>query len=107
MTKPRRPNGLPSRQEIVDFIAASPIPVGKREIAKAFKVRPADRVALKGLLKDIERSGPAERTQRRSFAPRGALPEIAVVEIFAVDAEGEALCRLLGADPDDEQTPQI
>jgi ribonuclease R len=105
--KPRRPNGLPSRQEIVDFIAASPIPVGKREIAKAFKVRPADRVALKGLLKDIERSGPVERTPRRRFAPVGALPEIAVVELFAVDAEGEALCRLLGADPDDPDQPHI
>jgi ribonuclease R len=100
VTKPRRPHGLPSRQEIVEFIAASPIPVGKREIAKAFKVRPAERVALKGLIKDIERSGPVERTGRRRLAPVGALPEIAIVEIHAIDAEGEAWCRPLGDQPD-------
>jgi ribonuclease R len=104
--KPRRPNGLPSRQEIIEFIAASPSPIGKREIAKAFKVRPADRVALKGLLKDIERAGPVERAGRR-LAPTGALPEIAVVELFALDEGGDALCRLLGADPADPQTPRI
>ncbi|HVJ50852.1 MAG TPA: ribonuclease R [Aliidongia sp.] len=100
MTKPRRPNGLPSRQEIVEFIAASPFPVGKREIAKAFKVKPADRVALKGLLKDIERSGPVERTQRRRLAPAGALPEVAVVELYEIDAGGDAWCRPLGDMPD-------
>ena len=49
--------GLPSREDILDFIAKSPVPVGKREIARAFKVAPAHRVALKGLLKEIERSG--------------------------------------------------
>jgi len=100
VTKPRRPNGLPSRQEIVEFIAASPFPVGKREIAKAFKVKPADRVALKGLLKDIERSGPVERTQRRRLAPAGALPEVAVVELYEIDAGGDAWCRPLGDMPD-------
>jgi ribonuclease R len=105
--KPRRPNGLPSRQEIIDFIAASPSPIGKREIAKAFKVRPADRVALKGLLKDIERTGPVERASHRRFAAAGPLPEIAVVELCAIDEEGEALCRLLGADPADPAAPQI
>ena len=44
---PRKgPGSLPTRQQVVDFIASSPIPVGKREIAKAFKVGSADRVAL-------------------------------------------------------------
>jgi len=105
--KPRRTNGLPSRQEIIDFIAASPSPIGKREIAKAFKVRPADRVALKGLLKDIDRAGPIERGPRRRFAPAGLLPEIAVVELFAIDEGGEALCRLLGADPAETAPPLI
>ncbi|GGF36684.1 ribonuclease R [Aliidongia dinghuensis] len=95
----RVPGGLPTRQQIVEFIAQSPVPVGKREIAKAFKVGSADRVALKGLLKDIERSGPVERGPRRRLAPVGALPEIAVVEIAGIDAEGEPIVRLLGSDP--------
>ena len=51
MARPRREaGGLPSREEILEFIAKSPTPVGKREIARAFKLGPRDRVALKGLL---------------------------------------------------------
>jgi ribonuclease R len=97
---PRRgPGSLPTRQQILEFIAASPIPVGKREIAKAFKVGSADRVALKGLLKEIERSDPVERGPRRRLAPVGALPEIAVVEVTGIDPDGEPLVRLLGSDP--------
>jgi ribonuclease R len=107
VTKPRRPNGLPSRQQILDFIKASSTPVGKREIARAFKVRPADRVALKGVLKDIARTGPVEREPRRRLAPAGLLPEVAVIEVFTVDKNGDAWCRLLGADPEAADQPQI
>ena len=98
---PRKgPGSLPTRQQVIEFIAASPIPVGKREIAKAFKVGSADRVALKGLLKEIERSGPVERSHHRRLAPADALPEIAVIEVTGIDAEGEPVVRLLGSDPD-------
>ena len=37
---------LPTREERLDFIAESPTPVGKRDIVRAFKVAPAERVAL-------------------------------------------------------------
>ncbi len=84
---------LPSREEILDFIATSPNPVGKREIARAFKVAPANRVALKGLIKEIERSGEAERGPKRRLAVPSALPEIAVIEIVATDLDGEMTAR--------------
>src|ERR1700737_4152720 len=86
---------MPSRDEIIDFIATSPTPVGKREIARAFKVDPGDRVALKGLIKDIERSGQVERGPKRRLAPVGALPEIGVVGIVDIDLDGEATARPL------------
>jgi ribonuclease R len=111
-TKPRsRTGNLPSRQEILAFIAASPVPVGKREIAKAFKIGPANRVALKGLIKEIERAGPTEpapvqRQRGRRLAPAKALPEIAVIELVRIDENGEALCRLLGAEQG-EDMPRI
>ncbi len=87
--------GLPSREDILDFIARSPIPVGKREIARAFKVPPAHRVALKGLLKEIERSGAVERGAKRRLAPIDSLPEIGTIEITGVDEDGELLGRPL------------
>jgi ribonuclease R len=89
----RRP--LPSRAELLDFIATSPAPVGKREIARAFKVGPGDRVALKGLLKSIEHEGAAERGPRRRLQPPGALPEICVLEITGIDDDGELLAKPL------------
>jgi ribonuclease R len=89
----RAKRGLPSRDEILAFIAGSATPVGKREIARAFKVAPADRVALKGLIKEIERSGIVERGEKRRLAPVDALPSVAVVEIAAIDIDGEAIAR--------------
>ncbi|MBV9521872.1 MAG: ribonuclease R [Alphaproteobacteria bacterium] len=102
----RLTRNLPTRQEILDFIATSATPVGKREIARAFKVAPAHRVALKGLLKDIERSGEAERGHKRRLAVPGALPEITVIEIIAVDLDGEVTARPLAAAADDP-SPKI
>ena len=37
----KRSADIPSRKQILDFIAASNVPAGKREIAKAFGIRGA------------------------------------------------------------------
>ena len=97
MPRKKAPRPLPSRAELLDFIANSPTPVGKREIARAFKVGPGDRVALKGLLKSIEHSGEAERGHKRRLQPPGALPEICVLEITGLDDDGELFAKPLVA----------
>ena len=38
---------LPSKQEILDFLATATGEAGKREIARAFGVKGGDRIALK------------------------------------------------------------
>jgi ribonuclease R len=86
---------MPTREEILEFIAESPAPVGRRDIVRAFKVPPADRLALKGLVKEIERSGSAERGRKRRFQPVDSLPEVGVVEITGIDFDGEMLARPL------------
>jgi ribonuclease R len=86
---------LPTRDELLDFIARSPVPVGKRDIARAFKVPPAERVALKGLIREIGSSGAVERGAKRRLAPHGALPEIGVIEITERDLDGDLLARPL------------
>ena len=47
--------GLPTRQQILDFIARSEEPAGKREIARAFGLKGQEKIELKALLKDIDR----------------------------------------------------
>src|SRR5260370_18095837 len=99
MTKRVR-QGLPTREAIMAFIAASPTPVGKRDIARKFKVSPADRVALKGLIKEIERDGAVTRGQHRRLAAADALPSIAELEISAIDLDGEVKARPTGWPPE-------
>src|SRR6266446_4914768 len=103
MTKRVR-QGMPTREAVMAFIAASPTAVGKRDIARKFKVSPADRVALKGLIKEIERDGTVERGRHRRLAAAEALPAIAELEIAAIDLDGEVAARPL-AWPEERGTP--
>ncbi len=48
---------MPSREEVLAFIASQTGRVGKREIARHFDLHGADKVALKHLLKDIVDEG--------------------------------------------------
>ena len=74
--KPKRPSRqLPSRAEIIDYIAKSPTPLARRDLVRAFKVEPKDRLALKALIREIEREGPVERTGKRRFKAESAKAE--------------------------------
>ncbi len=86
---------LPTREEILDFIATSPDPVARRDILRAFKVPPALRVQFKALIKDVERGGGVERGPKRRLAAIEGLPEIGIIEITGVDIDGEMLARPL------------
>jgi ribonuclease R len=97
---------LPTREEIVDFIAASPTPVARRDIVRAFKVPPAERVQFKGLIREVERGGAVERGAKRRLQPTGGLPEIGIIEITGVDLDGEMLGRPL-AWQDAQNAPAI
>ena len=48
-----RSTSLPSRKQILDFIASSDQPAGKREIARAFGLSGQTKIDLKRLLKDM------------------------------------------------------
>ena len=83
---------LPTRQQIIAFIEESPRRVGKREIARAFKLHGEDRGWLNGVLKALKDEGLLEGGRRRG-ARKGHLPEVAVIEISHVDMDGEVVCR--------------
>jgi ribonuclease R len=83
---PKRQNtGLPSRQKILDFITTSPTSAGKREIAKAFGLHGADKIALKALLKDMADEGLIDSAPGRAFHKMGGLPKVTVLRIVAVE----------------------
>ncbi|MFJ5489450.1 hypothetical protein ACIKTA_18745, partial [Hansschlegelia beijingensis] len=57
--------GLPSRDELVAFIASEGGKVGKREIARAFRISGAERVELKRMLHELQDEGVVARKGKR------------------------------------------
>ncbi len=92
---------------MLEFIRESPAPVGKREIARAFQLTGDARIALKLLLKDLETDGALERGRGRRLGPPAVLPEVAVVDIVAIDSDGETLARTVNTRHDDLPQPKI
>jgi ribonuclease R len=93
LTGPKKPPPFPTREQVLEFIRESPTPVGKREIARAFHITGDQRPALKKLLLDLSSTGAVDKNRGRKVAPPKALPEVAVVEITQLDADGDLLCR--------------
>ncbi|TGT45414.1 ribonuclease R [Mesorhizobium sp. M4B.F.Ca.ET.169.01.1.1] len=82
----------PSREEILRYIAENPDRSGKREIAKAFALRGDDRIWLKDLLRDLQDEGLLTR-ERKRLTRAGALPHVAVLDIFGRDGDGVLLAH--------------
>lgn len=79
--------GLPSRQQILDFIATSDTPAGKREIGRAFGLKGAEKIQLKALLKDMGDEGLIDSAPGRAFHKMGGVPRVTVLRV--VDVEGD------------------
>jgi ribonuclease R len=77
--------GMPDRAAILKFITESYEPAGKREIAKHFKLRGAEKIALKALLKDMADEGLIDSAPGRAFHKMGGLPKVTVLKIIEVE----------------------
>ena len=84
----KRSSGLPSRKQILDFIATSDQPAGKREIARAFGLSGQDKIQLKALLKDMADEGLIDSAPGRAFHKSGGVPKVTVLRIVEADDSG-------------------
>src|SRR5688572_7046370 len=82
--------GLPSREQILDFIGSSDQPAGKREIGRAFGLSGADKMALKTLLQDMADEGLIDSAPGRAFHRMGGVPKVTVLRVVDVDDSGQA-----------------
>ena len=87
MARKRTP-GLPSRKQILDFIATSDQPAGKREISRAFGLSGQDKIQLKALLKDMADEGLIDSAPGRAFHKSGGVPKVTVLRIVEADDSG-------------------
>ena len=96
-------NQIPTKQQILEWLADHPGAGAKRDIAKAFGIKGAARIELKRILKEMEAEGSLER-RRRSYHDAEKLPPVTVLQILPPDASGDQFARALewtgeGADP--------
>ncbi len=97
---------LPSKQEIIDFLERSTAQAGKREIARAFGVKGADRITLKALLRDMADEGLIAGSRRKLTRP-GTLPPVTVLDIVSRDPDGEFVARPATWDEEHGAPPRI
>ena len=79
--------GLPTKDELLDWIRENPGRAGKREIARAFGIKGADRIELKRMLSELQDDGEIERRRRR-VRPTSSLPPVTMLKVTSVDDQG-------------------
>ncbi len=94
---------IPTKAEILDWISAHPTETSKRDIAKAFGIKGAERIELKRVLKELEAEGHLEK-RKRSYSDPDRLPPVSVLLVKAPDSEGDLFAQPLewqgkGAEP--------
>lgn len=95
--------GLPTRQQILDFIQSSPTPAGKREIGRAFGLKGQEKIALKALLKDMADEGLIDG-RKSAFHLMGGVPKVTVLRVMELE-EGEAFAIPDSWQPEDASPP--
>ena len=84
---------LPSKAEILAWIADNPTQSSKREIARAFGLKGADRMELKRVLRELQEEGHVEK-RRRAYRDPESLPPVTVLEVRPGE-EGDLYARPL------------
>lgn len=83
-------SSFPSDEEILDFIADNPGQTGKREVARAFGIKGADRITLKQRLKALKESGKIT-SEGSALRKAGELPPVFPVAVVSVDDDGDLI----------------
>lgn len=83
---------IPSKTDILAFIADNPTQAAKRDIARAFGTKGADRVLLKQVLREMEAEGLLAK-RRSSYRDAQKLPPVSVLQVEAPDADGDIYAR--------------
>ncbi|MBL8587312.1 MAG: ribonuclease R [Methylobacteriaceae bacterium] len=100
-----------SRESVLDFITREGGPggaanIGKRDIARAFGLDGAGRIALKKILKELERDGAIGRRRKTLHKP-GELPAVVLADITGRDEDGELIATPVEWDEEHGAPPRI
>ena len=79
---------IPSKKEILQWISNHPTKAAKRDIAKAFDIKGAQRIDLKRILRELEDEGSLTK-RKSSYRDAEDLPPVSVLEITGTDSDGD------------------
>ena len=96
-------HGLPSKAQVLEFIASAEGVVGKREVARHFGLQGHEKIMLKALLKDMAEEGLIDG-KKTAFHRMGGVPKVTVLRVVAIE-EGEAIAIPDSWQPDDAVPP--
>ncbi|MDN3645410.1 ribonuclease R [Pontixanthobacter aestiaquae] len=97
------PPGLPTREQVLEFIQTSDQIVGKREIGKAFGLKGQEKIALKKLLRDMAEEGLIDG-KRTAYHRMGGVPKVTVLKVMDIE-DGEAFAIPDAWEPDNGAPP--
>ncbi len=92
--KNKSPRNTPAldKARVLELLASG---ANKRDLAKKLSLKGSDRILLKRILKELQAEGAITGSPKRGFTKPSELPEVGIVEITGVDADGETLARPL------------
>ncbi|EPX79769.1 3'-to-5' exoribonuclease RNase R [Salipiger mucosus DSM 16094] len=85
---------MPTKSDILDWIAENPTLTSKRDIAKAFGIKGAARIDLKRVLKELEHEGHLEK-RKKTYRDPDRLPPVTVLQVKAPDDNGDIFAQPL------------
>ena len=83
---------LPTKQQILDFLAENPTKTNKRDIGRSFGIKGAARIDLKRMLRELQADGLIAKRDK-SYRDPNALPPVSVLRVDAPDADGDLFAR--------------
>ncbi len=84
---------LPTREQILDYLRDSATPLAKRDLARAFGLRGADKIWLKEKLRALRDEGLLDSHRGKHHQPSDRLPPVTVLKVTGQDEDGETLAK--------------
>lgn len=84
---------IPSQKDLLAYIKSLAMPVGKSDLAKAFGIKGDDRIALKDMLRALEKDGMIVKQPGGDYTVPDGLPHVAVLEITDINLDGDVFAR--------------
>lgn len=97
---------FPTKEQILEWIQDNAKTTSKRDIAKAFGIKGQDRIELKRVLNELRSEGHLTKT-RNTIREAGKLQNVELLQVTAIDADGDLFAEPANWQSEDEHAPTI